>query len=532
MKRSAAVVCAGAVLLAILLWIPSIPAGVSNSVPPAAGNGAPQAVVGELEGEAGTTGKAPAAPVDRVAVAVDPGSCRLVVKLVDAAGAAATGTVAWTATPGPPRTLPSNSDIGRAMAKSERMEPGSAIEADQGVVAIGRTRSAWTWVRVDARGCSGPIYFLAPPAAGEVVRQVRVPPEQGHVHVLALTADLRQGLPRASIDCVDADGKQVWRGKTDEYGYAVADIGAPGEYRVRLVGDPTDCPDQEAVVRFGGEGPHDATAVLAASEPATSCSITIDADYHRGARDIPVVLLRRLDPAREIVILVTPDLQPGSTTFELRLPAGDYLPVVLPQGRLDSGEGATPIRIDGRGPVAARLDLSESKQIELELQGIGPTQLPLAVQWVQEDDLFDTAETRIWCGPTTWRRAHAQVGSSPGRVRIVAHGNCGVWMSEQPVSLQGGPVRAAMRPGCRLMVRCDLDQVGKGCVLVARHAFGEVARVLRPALDDTFLGRLPCSHAMLIVPFGEVRLELLDEAGSSLGQRTLNVTRRSQTLSW
>ena len=43
---------------------------------------------------------------------------------------------------------------------------------------------------------------------------------------------------------------------------------------------------------------------------------------------------------------------------------------------------------------------------------------------------------------------------------------------------------------------------------------------------------LPCSRAMLIVPCGEVRLELLDEAGSSLGQRTLSATRRSQTLSW
>jgi len=58
------------------------------------------------------------------------------------------------------------------------------------------------------------------------------------------------------------------------------------------------------------------------------------------------------------------------------------------------------------------------------------------------------------------------------------------------------------------------------------------SKTISEGMKKTFLEKGWTITVDEIVPFGEVRLELLDEAGSSLGQRTLNVTRRSQTLSW
>ena len=492
----------------------------------AAARGAAAADAPAAASASGSQAAAPTAPVETAGAEAaagrrdDAATAQTVwIEVVDAGGAAVPANFAFAEFPGRDAPFLDLSPQREVMSRRE----WEAVGVRKEHAADGRLRidsEVASGIAVHVRGPGMASCFLrVPPQLGTSARQVVLDDRRCHLHVHVWDSELRVGAASVAVECVDEKEAIVASGRTDPSGSVLFDL-EPAGYVVRVAGADVADADGRKVVGLARQRGVTQTVVLAVPERRFDLKLHVSVRSEERAAPLSLGFLR-VDGGREALVPAIRDMRPGDLETTVRLAAGAWRAIVLPQGGGQiTGEAVVEAGPDGAGE--ARIGIEAGSKRRLTLRGLAESEYPVRVRYLDADDLDETLSTQAFAGPLTWHRAEAEVGLWPQGARLLVHHRNRSWLGELPreASQDAPEVHLVAATTLRISV-ADAKERPVATIL---HARGGTPRAMHRRLLDQGLGPTPVWFVFDVVPNGPVDVAISDTGGAEIARRHAEAT--------
>lgn len=399
-----------------------------------------------------------------------------------------------------PTTLPGQED-----------DPRARNTAFAGDFEVAVPEGHATWLRItETRGAT--VFERVPPFRERLDLDLDLTADGAVLHLQVLQADGCKAAARAEvlarhIDLDNGQRRELGPFQVDAEGYLRLSV-APGGWllRTRRAAWEDRAPRTCAAVIAPG-GPQHIPAVLLEPEATADVTLMVEVDGRPEGPVAPKLVFRRMDRGGDEPWPQPGVLRAGRQEVRLQLPLGDYECTILPQRALHlAGDAVLHVGLD---PVHHVLRLEQpGRGTRLRILGIGREQFPIRVYLAAADGLRRDAPEHDFVGPNHWHAAEETVPGHPDPVLVVVAGGHGMFVSTNPVVVDGAPAEVEVVPATWLTVAWSGTQGGDAPAMSVwvRSGSGEWARSLGLRAEATTAAPRLVLAGDLVVPLGALEV--------------------------